>query len=250
MDVSLIIPAFIAGLLTFLAPCTFPLIPSFLAFIGGTVYKPEEGLEHELRKKLFINALFFVLGFSLIFITLGVLAVTLGKLFGYQYHDWLTRISGVIVILFGFFLLNIKTPKFFSQTKKVKLPKFLKPGNKISSMALGMAFALGWTPCVGPILGTILILAAQSTTVLDGILLLIIYSFGLAIPYLLLTLALGTFFKYSKRVNKYLDIFSKIGGIVIILFGILLLTDNFSLILQYGFKLFSFINYEAILNHL
>ena len=250
MITSLIIPAFLAGLLTFVAPCTFPLIPSFLAFIGGSVYKPEKGEEHELRKKLFVNALFFVIGFSIVFIILGTIAALLGQLFGYKYHLWLTRISGIFVILFGIFLLDIYSPKFLSGTTKIKLPKFIKPGQKGSSMALGMAFALGWTPCVGPILGTILLLAATSTTALQGIILLIFYSIGLAIPYLLLTLAVGTFLKYSKKVNKYLDILAKIGGIMIIILGILLLTNNFSLVLQYGFKIFSFINYQSILNYL
>lgn len=250
MDISLIIPTFIAGFLTFLAPCTLPLIPGFLTSISGTTLEEvrDKAKYKKIRKKVVLNGLFYVLGFSLVFIILGTLIGLLGTSLN-VYRDIMLKVGGVFVILFGVFMLGlIKIPALF-QEKKVHL-NFFKPGNPISSFALGASFALGWTPCVGPILGSVLLLAASTTTVIQAGLLLSIFSLGLALPFLLIAIFLSSSGGIIRRVTKHMSVISKIGGVFLILLGLLLLTNNMDIFIEWGFKVLHFLNYEAILEYL
>lgn len=254
MDLSLIIPSFLAGMLTFLAPCTLPLVPGYLGFISGVSADDLKDARkvRSARWKIFLNGLLYVAGFSLIFIILGSL-FGLGGGALIKYRLWLSRIGGVFVIFFGLYMLGVlNLPIFnFLQAEKQFLPtRWLKPGRPVSSFVFGSAFAFGWTPCVGPILGSILLLASASSTVAQGALLLFVFSLGLGIPFLLIALGIGSASKYLNKISKYLHAVSLIGGVFLIFLGILLLTNQFALWLSYAYRLFRFVNYDRILDYL
>lgn len=248
---GLIISAFVAGIITFLAPCTLPLVPAYLGFISGVSTKDlEDPLKASAaRKKIIINGVFFILGFSIIFISFGVLAGFLGQSLATS-RDILSKIGGILIILFGLFMLGVFKIPALSVDKRIKIPSFLTIGKPTSSFAIGSAFAIGWTPCVGPILGSILLLASTSTTALQGGMLLTVFSLGLAIPFIFIAFAFSKATEYIKQISKYLKWVSMIGGIFLIGLGILLFTNNFSLLIQYGYVFFDFINYEGILKFL
>lgn len=250
MNTSLIIPAFIAGLLTFLAPCTFPLLPAYISFIGGTSVQELQNSKNSLvRRKIFLNGVFYVLGFSLVFIALGSLfGLGGGALF--QYRNILTKVGGVLVIIFGLFmtgLLNIPALNFLNYEKR-PIFRSLKPGTPVSALLFGATFAVGWTPCVGPVLGSILTLAAASATVAQGAFLLGVFSLGLAIPFLIIAASSGWAFAYLKKVNRYLHIISVIGGILLIILGILLLTGQFASWINYFYR-FNVVPYDKLLKY-
>ncbi len=147
-------------------------------------------------------------------------------------------------------MLGVFNISFLQVDKRIRTPKWLKIGKPSSSLIIGSAFAFGWTPCVGPILGSILLLASTSTTVLQGTLLLTVFSMGLAVPFFLVALGFSHAIAYITKLSKYLKWFSIVGGVFLILLGILLVTNNFSLLIQYGFELFKFIEYESLLKYL
>ena len=251
MDFSLIIPSLIAGVLTFLAPCTLPLVPGYLVFISGSSLEDLKDAEKakKVRWKIFYNGLLFVIGFSAVFIILGTAAGFVGQFLA-PYRIWLSRIGGVFVIIFGLFMLNVLKLPFLTGEKKLKVPAIFERGKSLNSFILGTAFGFGWTPCVGPILGSILLLASTSATALQGSLLLAVFSLGLAIPFLVIALGIGSASKYLNRFSKYLNAASIIGGIFLIILGVLLLTNNFGLLITYGFRVLDFINYDRLLDFL
>ena len=251
LSIGFILASFFAGLLTFLAPCTLPLVPAYLGFISGV---DQEALKNPstasaARRKIFLNGLAFIAGFSLIFIVFGVLAGFAGTALA-PYRIWLARVGGVLVILFGLFMLGFFKLPFFQTDKRIPIPKWLTLGKPSSSLFIGGTFALGWTPCVGPILGSILLLAGTSGTALTGGVMLTVFSIGLAIPFIIIALAVSRATAYIDRISKYLKAVSVIGGIFLILLGLLLATDNFGLTIQYGYELFDFINYDRLLEYL
>lgn len=251
VGIGLIVSSFFAGIITFLAPCTLPLVPGYIGFISG-VSKDElddPAKAAAARKKIIINGIFFTVGFSIVFIVFGTLAGLLGQEL-VPYRIWLTRIGGVMVILFGLFLLGVFNLPFLQKERKLSVPGFIKVGKPSSSLALGSAFAFGWTPCVGPILGSILLLASTSTTALQGALLLAVFSAGLAIPFLLVAIGFSKATSYITKISKYLRWMSIVSGAFLIILGILLVTNNFVLLIQYGFEFFDFINYEGLLKFL
>lgn len=251
LSIGFILASFIAGILTFLAPCTLPLVPAYLGFISGVSTEDLEDPEKAkgARRKIFLNGFFFIMGFSLVFILFGTLAGVIGQGL-VPYRIWLTRIGGILVILFGLFMLGVFNLSFLQVDKRIKMPKWLKVGKPTTSITIGAAFAFGWTPCVGPILGSILLLSSTSGSALQGAIMLSVFSFGLAIPFLLVALGYSHATKYINQISKYLKWVSIVGGVFLVLLGILLLTNNFSLLIQYGYQIFSFINYEGLLDYL
>lgn len=251
MEISLIIPAFLAGLLTFLAPCTLPLVPGYLGFISGVslgdLKNPDK--VKTARKKIFLNGLLYTIGFSLVFIILGSL-FGLGGGTLVKYRLWLSRLGGLFIIFFGLFMLRILKLPFLNHEKHLANIKILKPGNPGSSLLFGATFAFGWTPCIGPILGSILTLAASRATVGQGAFLLAIFSLGLAAPFLIIAAGISSASIYLSKLNKYLNIISIIGGVFLIFLGILLLTDNLIVWTSYFYQVFGFINYERLLDYL
>ena len=183
------------------------------------------------------------------FIVLGTLAGVIGQEFAF-YKEWISRIGGVFVIVFGLFMLGvIKIPSLQSD-KRVPIPSWITIGQPSSSFIIGGIFAFGWTPCVGPILGSILLLASISNTALEGALLLLVFSFGLSLPFLLVAAGFSYATNYINALSKYLRWVSIIGGLFLIFIGLLLVTDNFGLLIQYGFRIFDFLGYDILLNYL
>lgn len=251
IEFSLVIPAFIAGILTFLAPCTLPLVPAYLGFISGVSAKDLQDplTARRAKRRIFLNGLFFIFGFSAVFIALGSIAGSFGYLlFGYK--TWLSRIGGIFVILFGLFMLNVVKIPFLSKEMQIKTPVLFQKGNIANSFVLGIAFGFGWTPCVGPVLGSILTLATTSATALQGAFLLSVFSLGFALPFLAIAAGFGSASAYIAKFGKYLNIISIIGGLFLIFLGILLVTNKLSIWVAYFYRLFDFINYDRLLDYL
>jgi len=252
MDVSLVISAFIAGLLMFLAPCTLPLVPGYLGFISGV---SSQDLKDPLRsgrakRRIFLNGLFFMVGFSTVFILMGTLIGFVGASFLAPYRWWLGRIGGVFVIIFGLFMLDIFKPTFFLGGSPWRTFAIFERERTLNSLILGSAFAFGWTPCVGPILGTILLLASTSATAFQGAFMLSVFSLGLAFPFLLIAAGVDSAARYIEIFSKYFKWISAVGGLFLILLGTLLVTGNSGLLIAWGYKVFRFIEYEKLLNYL
>ncbi len=210
--------AFLAGLLSFLSPCILPLIPSYLSFIGG-ISLLELQRNRTMRLSIFLQTLFFVLGFSVVFITLGVLFSSTGGILS-NAVQLVNIIAGAVVILLGFnFIFDFW--KIFNREKRVHINR--KPGGFLGSILLGMAFGGGWTPCVGPILASILILAGSSGKMLSGIFLLIAYSAGLGLPFLLAGLFFSQFARQMEKIKPHLNRIRIASGIFLIMIGILIL---------------------------
>ena len=215
--------AFAAGLLSFLSPCVLPLIPSYVSFLTGLSAE-----ELQLRRgTALLHAVWFVAGFGLIFILLGVSASALGALF-LRSQVWIARVGGVLVILFGMYLLGILRPAFLMQERRIHLAR--KPLGYVGSSVAGVVFGAAWTPCIGPILGAILTLAATRSSIAQGTALLGVYTLGLALPFLLTALALDRFLVWFQRFRPYLVWVERISGVLLILLGILLVTDRFTLL--------------------
>lgn len=251
MEFSLILPAFIAGLLTFLAPCTLPIVPAYLGFISGASFDElrDPVRARSLRWRIFGNGLAFVVGWSVVFILLGTLVGSIGAAL-VPWRLWLGRIGGIFVIIFGLFMLNVLKIPFLAREVHVSVPPLFRRGTPANSLVLGSAFGIGWTPCVGPILGSILLLASTSATALQGATLLGVFSLGLAIPFLAIAAGVGSATRFLERATPFLNVVSIIGGLFLIGLGILLLTDNFSLLISYGYRWLRFINYESLLEYL
>lgn len=210
--------AFLAGLLSFLSPCILPLIPSYLSFIGG-ISLLELQRSRTMRLSIFLQSLFFVLGFSVVFITLGVLFSSTGGILG-NAVQLVNIIAGAVVILLGFnFIFDFW--KILNREKRVHIDR--KPAGFLGSILLGMAFGGGWTPCVGPILASILILAGSSGKMLSGIFLLIAYSAGLGLPFLLAGLFFSQFARQMEKIKPHLNAIRITSGIFLIMIGILIL---------------------------
>ena len=215
--------AFVAGVLSFLSPCVLPLIPSYVGFLTGLTLE-----ELEVRRGTALaHALWFVAGFSLIFIALGATASAFGVLL-LRSQVWIGRIGGGVVILFGLYLLGVLRPALLMRERKVQLAH--KPLGYLGSAFVGVTFGAAWTPCIGPILGAILTLAAAQASVGHGAALLTAYSAGLALPFVVTALALDRFLAWFQRFRPYLVWVERIAGGLLILLGLLLVTDRFTLL--------------------
>jgi cytochrome c-type biogenesis protein len=213
--------AFAAGLLSFLSPCVLPLVPSYIGFLTGMSLPEMSGR----RRAALAHALLFVLGFSLVFVLLGASATALGRALNY-YQVWLQRVGGVLIIAFGLVCLGVIKAGFLSQERRVQVEQ--KPVGYLGSALVGMAFGAGWTPCIGPVLGAILGLAATSQDLGRGILLLAVYSAGLAVPFLVAAVALDSFLGWFQRFRRYLPWVMRVTGVLLIFVGGLMVTGEFT----------------------
>lgn len=251
ISIGLAVASFVAGLLTFLAPCTLPLVPAYLGFISGVDNKaladPTRTLE--AKRKILRNGAAFILGFSLVFVLFGVLAGFAGTALA-PYRLWLARVGGILIIIFGLFMLGAFNISFFAREKRIPIPEWLSLGKPSTSLFIGGTFALGWTPCVGPVLGSILLLAGTSSTALEGGVMLAIFSLGLSIPFLIISALFSKATIYINKISHSLRWISIVGGSFLILLGLLLATDNFGLTIEYGYRLFEFLEYDRLLNYL
>jgi len=250
MDVSLFVGAFVAGMLMFLAPCTLPVVPGYLAFIAGIPLSAltNPAAKRGARKVVFKNALAFVFGFSAVFILLGASAGLLGIFIG-PWRYVLAKFGGVVLILFGITMLGMVRVPLLSGERHAKLPSFLKLGYLSSSALIGVLFALGWSPCIGPILGTVLLIASNSATVYYGAMLLAVFSLGLAVPFLLTALIVTESTVFLSRISGFTKWLSIIGGVGLIVGGVLMLTGTTQLLVDWFYGLFGITGYGALLNY-
>ncbi|MFH1282814.1 MAG: cytochrome c biogenesis protein CcdA [bacterium] len=215
------ITAFSAGILSFLSPCVLPLLPGYISFISGISIKEMQELSDKKRihRGVILSTIFFVIGFSLVFIALGASATIFGKLLTQKFALF-SKIAGVLIILFGFHVLGLLKLDFLHFQKKLDVPKI---GIKyLSSFLLGVGFAFGWSPCIGPILAGILLFASQEETVTKGIMLLAVYSLGLAVPFIITAVSINLFLSFFNKIKKYYRAIEILAGVLLILMGILI----------------------------
>jgi len=213
--------AFAGGLLSFLSPCVLPLVPSYLGFVTGFTFDEMA----DRRRLAMLHALLFVLGFSLVFMLFGASATALGRALKY-YDVWFQRVGGVLIVLFGLYCLGVLRPGFLDQDTRLHLDR--KPMGFLGSVLVGMAFAAGWTPCIGPILGAILGLAATEASLSRGMVLLGAYSLGLAVPFLVAAFAVESFLDWFKRFRRFLPWVQRASGALLVVVGLLMATGQFT----------------------
>jgi cytochrome c-type biogenesis protein len=229
-NLPLPIAAFVAGIVSFLSPCVLPLVPGYVSLISGAGIEELQGSESKLLRKVMLNSIAFILGFSVVFITLGALSTEVGQLLA-RSKSTLARLAGVVIILFGLHLTGIFRINALYADKRLHS---VKGGSTVvGAFVIGFAFAFGWTPCVGPILAVILGFAAEQDSVAKGILLLAVYSLGLAVPFLLTSLGIERFLKFYSRFRAHMHAVEVGSGVLLILLGVLLVFGRFSLLSNY-----------------
>ena len=221
--------AFSAGLLSFISPCVLPLVPSYLSYITGLSVENLAKVEERERFKsaIMVNAILFIAGFSTVFIAFGASASLIGQVL-YEYQNIIRKIGGILIIIFGLYLLGIlKLNILMTERRLVHFES--RPVGYLGSFLIGTAFAAGWTPCVGPVLGTILAYASTTESMSGGVMLLSAYSFGLGLPFFLTAFGMDTFLSYFKSLRTYLGGVSFVSGGLLVLVGIMIFTDSVTL---------------------
>jgi len=224
--------AFVAGLLSFLSPCVLPVVPGYVTFVSGvTIDELAEGGAAATRRRAFIHSLAFGLGFGVVFMTLGATA----SVFGQTVTRWLptmTRVGGAVIILFALYLLGaFRSVGWLQRERRVHLARH--PGGLFGSFVVGLAFGAGWTPCIGPVLGSILFFAGLEHTMLEATLMLGVYGLGLAIPFLAAALAFNWFITGVERIRSWLPWVERGAGVILMVLGILMVTGQFTTLNQY-----------------
>ena len=231
-DVSIYM-AFAAGLISFLSPCVLPLVPGYVSFISGVTFteiKEKSSTPSILsgeKRIIVINSLFFVAGFSLVFILLGASATWLGAFLSSKI-SLISKIGGLIIILFGIYKIGLIRPLLFYREARfnIKDRKFGYAG----AMLIGAAFAFGWTPCIGPILGVILTYAGTLENVKQGVVLLLVYSLGLGVPFILTAFGINHFWRFFNRIKKYLGLLEVTSGVIMVILGVMIYSNKLVLI--------------------
>ena len=218
--------AFTAGLLSFLSPCVLPLIPSYITFITGLSLEDVQ----TSRRSALVHSLLFVAGFTLIFVALGASATMLGRVL-LAYREWIARIGGLLIIVFGLYLLGVFNVALFARERRVHLAD--KPAGYLGTLLVGIAFGAGWTPCIGPILGAILTYNMSNPDVGRGVGLLLVYSLGLAVPFVVAALAVPQFLSAFARLRPRLLLLSRISGALLVVVGLLMVTNYFTILASY-----------------
>ncbi len=222
--------AFVAGLLSFLSPCVLPLVPAYLSFISGVsvdALRNEEALDHaQIRKTAMMQSLWFVFGFSLVFIALGASATWIGQWL-LMNMAVLAKVAGVIIVVFGLHYTGLIRIPFLLMEARLSTEN-IQGTSGAGAMMLGSAFAFGWTPCIGPILGTILAMAGAQGQVAEGMMLLVMYSVGLGVPFLLAAYTTNAFLNWSQRFKKHLHMVEVISGALLVVVGVMIFLGSFS----------------------
>ena len=224
-----LLAAFAAGLFSFISPCVLPLVPSYLSYVTGLSFDQltDQTARQRFRKTILINSLLFIAGFSAVFIAFGASASLLGGWLS-DYQSAIRKIGGLLIIVFGLYLAGVLKLTFLMREKRFHWTH--RPAGYLGSLLVGAAFAAGWTPCVGPVLGAMLTFASASETLWDGLTLLAFYSFGLGLPLFIAALGLDRFLGYMKGFQPYLGIVSMANGILLIVFGLVLYTNSLGLL--------------------
>jgi cytochrome c-type biogenesis protein len=233
------IAAFVAGLFSFLSPCVLPLVPGYVSLISGVGVEELKSQESQFLRKVMLNSIGFILGFSIVFIALGAISTQVGQLMA-RYKAVLAQVAGVVIILFGLHLTGIfKIKALYTDARLHSIKGSSTWGG---AFLIGFAFAFGWTPCVGPILAVILGIAAVQDSVFKGILLLAVYSLGLAVPFLMTALLMGRFMKFYSGFRRHMQAVEVASGALLIVLGALLVFGRFTIISNY----LSFLNRFAL----
>jgi cytochrome c-type biogenesis protein len=238
-----LLAAFGAGLLSFISPCVLPLVPGYLSYISGVSLDEMRGTgavagaggvavmaAPGVRRRVVISSIAFILGFTIVFTAVGASASSIGQ-FVLQRLPFFGRIAGIVVILFGLHTMGVLRIEWLYQEKRLQSAR--APGGPFGAMLVGMAFAFGWTPCLGPILSGILFLAGAQDTVSEGVRLLAIYSLGLGVPFLLTALAINRFFAAMARIRRYYHAIEVVSGGLLVVIGFLIFTNRFTIIAQW-----------------
>ena len=221
--------AFSAGLLSFVSPCVLPLVPSYVSYISGlTVEQLADTTQRQrFRKAIILNSLLFIAGFSAVFIAFGASASLIGQML-ITYQEYIRKIGGVLIVIFGLYLLGVLNMGFLTTEKRFHFRH--RPAGYAGSFLIGVAFAAGWTPCVGPVLGTILLYASTSDALANGVALLTAYSLGLGLPLFLTALGVDRFLTYFKQVRGYLWGVSAVSGVLLVVIGVMLYANSLTLL--------------------
>jgi cytochrome c-type biogenesis protein len=217
--------AFSAGLFSFLSPCVLPLFPSYLSFITGmSVDRLASDVAAGERTRVLLHSATFIAGFTAVFVSLGASFSVAGQ-FLMDYRDWIRIAGGALIVIFGLYIAGVLRVGIFGQTKQLQIRT--KPAGFVGSFIVGVTFAIGWTPCIGPILGSILTLASNDKTLRQGIGLLLAYSAGLGVPFLLSSVALGGFLKFFKKYRPFIPTVERVAGVLLVAVGILVVTNYY-----------------------
>jgi cytochrome c-type biogenesis protein len=234
-NLPLPIAAFLAGLVSFLSPCVLPLVPGYVSLISGVGVEELKVQEAGIFRKLMLNSIAFIIGFTIVFVMLGAISTEIGQ-FAARYKSTLGEVAGVVIIVFGLHLTGIMRINALYADKRLHNVK--GGSTPWGAFAVGFAFAFGWTPCVGPILSAILLIAGTQNSISKGIFLLTIYSLGLAIPFLVVTFGIERFLKFYSGFRRYMHALEVVSGGLLIALGVLLVLGKFTLLSHY----FSFLN--------
>jgi len=224
--------AFGGGLLSFFSPCVLPVIPSYVSYITGISFEDLTGEQDRgrIRKTTLKNSIFFIAGFSLIFILLGASSSFLGAMLS-EYQGIIRKAGGVMIVVMGLYIAGVLKIGFLSREKRLHLQN--KPAGLLGSFLVGTAFAAGWTPCIGPVLGSILLYASTAGSVASGIELLTAYALGLGIPFFFTSLAINTALSYFRKINRSMRVISAVSGLFLVVAGIMLFTGTFGVLSRY-----------------
>ncbi len=224
--------AFLAGMLSFLSPCVLPLVPGYLSFLSGLSFEElKSGADHKkVVKKATLTSFFFVLGFSIVFISMGASASFIGK-FLTAHMGIITKIAGILIIALGLHLIGILKVSWLNTEKRFEMKRF--SSSPLSALVIGFAFAFGWTPCIGPILAGILTLAATQDTIWKGMALLSAYSLGLGIPFIITGFGVGIFMRFFEQYKRFIRTGQIVSGLLLITIGILIFTNNLTTLLRF-----------------
>jgi len=231
-DVSFV-AAFIGGVFSFISPCVLPLVPGYISYVSGVSFddmrRADDPDRAARRRRLLLTSLVFVAGLSVVFIAFGASATVLAKLLG-RYRGVLEKTAGIVLIIFGLHLANIFRIRWLDMD--LRRQTGARPAGLFGAFVVGVAFAFGWTPCIGPILGGILVLAGSRETVGEGVAMLAVYSAGLGVPFVLTALAMDRFFLASARIRRHYKLIEGVSGGLLVLLGVLILTNQFSIIVR------------------
>jgi len=236
-----ILTAFIFGFLSFISPCVLPIVPGYISFISGVSIDAmkSEGEKKQLRNQILLRTIFFILGFSVVFVALGASATAIGQ-FLLKELNVISKIAGVIIIVFGLHMIGIFKIPFLNYEKRFQTEG--KPLSLLGAFVVGLAFAFGWTPCIGPILAAILAIASQQDSVGKGIVLLSSYSLGLGIPFFITGMSITIFYNFFNKLKKHMHTVEVVGGILLVVVGALIFTNSLTILAGYLSKLFPFLN--------
>jgi cytochrome c-type biogenesis protein len=244
MDVSVPFPlAFVAGLVSFLSPCILPVVPSYLVFVSGlTLDELRDGTAAQARRGAVLNSILFVLGFTAVFMTMGWAATAFGHAVA-RALPWLTRVGGLAIVLLGLHLAGIFRLPALARERRLQLSS--RPAGAAGSLLVGVAFGAGWTPCIGPVLASILLYTSLQTTAVEGTLLLVTYAAGLGLPFVFASVAFNWFVAGAERVKRWMVPLERVAGTLLVAIGLLMVSGSFARLTAFLAGLGQLINLET-----